>query len=145
MITKSESVQQPNQAARVPAPPNSRQRSAAHPRYTLQQVERLAQAAFEMGPRHCDQDKLASAVGYKNAQNGAFIGLRATAGQFGLVTVVESKYMSVTEEWIEVLNSEDPARLRLARQEAIRRPDLYRQLLEEYGERQLPGEEKLAR
>jgi hypothetical protein len=27
---------------------------------------------FDMGPRHCDQDKVAQKIGYTNVKNGAF-------------------------------------------------------------------------
>lgn len=126
------------------ANPTTRQRSASYPRYNLEQVEKLARAAFEIGPRNCDQDRVAQALDYKNAQNGAFMGLRSSANQFGLITT-RGQYLSVTDEWIRVFNEDNPEILRAARREAMRQPELYRKLIEEYAGRQFPTLEKLAR
>jgi hypothetical protein len=122
----------------------TRQRSASYPRYNLQQVERFARVAFDIGPRHCDQDRVAQALNYKNAQNGAFIGFKASASQFGLITG-RGQYLSVADEWIRVFNEEDPDLLRTARQEAMRQPELYRKLIEDFADRQFPSLEKLTR
>lgn len=121
----------------------TRNRSVPHPRYSLQQAEKLAKAVFELGPRNCDQDKVAQKAGYKNANNGAYVALRATTTQFGLV-VFESSLLSVSEEWIEVFMEDDPQSYKVARQNAMYQPDLYRQLLEDYATSQLPAVDKLA-
>jgi hypothetical protein len=121
-----------------------RLRSASYPRYDLKQSEKLARAAFQMGPRHCDQDKVAQAVGYKNAQNGAFIGLKASANQFGFI-VGQGRYLSVAENWINVFNSDDADEARIARISAMTQPELYKKVIEEYADRQLPASEKFAR
>lgn len=123
----------------------SRSRSVSHPRYSLEQVEELARRAFAMGARHCDQDAVAQAVNYKNATNGAFKGIRAAASYFGLITYKDDRYVSVTEPWIEALHADDQSALRRLRQEAVRLPELYGQLIEEFSDRQLPSGEKLAR
>jgi hypothetical protein len=128
---------------RPPALQTNRRRSAPHPRYSLQQAEKLAKAAFDIGPRNRDQDKVAQKAGYKNSNNGSYSTLRATANQFGLITF-EGALLSVSEEWIEVFSGDDPIAYRSARQAAMRRPDLYKQLLEDYNNRQLPAVERLA-
>src|SRR5690242_19099395 len=87
----------------------TRTRSAPHPRYSLQQAEQLAEKALESGARHCDQDSIAQKIGYKNASNGAFKGLRAAANYFGLITYPDDRYLSVTEPWIDALHREDRA------------------------------------
>lgn len=136
-------IQQSNSTQQA-ATSQTRKRSVTYPRYSLQQAEKLAMAAFDIGPRNCDQDKVAQAVGYKNAQNGAFVALRATTNQFGLISY-GSGYLSVSEPWIEIFNSEDAERLRQARLDAMYQPDLYKQLLEDYANRQLPSLEKFTR
>lgn len=123
----------------------SRTRSVPHPRYTLEQVEELARRAFEMGARHCDQDAVAQAVHYKNSTNGAFKGIRAAASYFGLVTYKDDRYLSVAEPWIEAFHADDDDSVRRLRQDAVRQPALYLQLIEEFTDRQLPSAEKLAR
>ncbi|MHB1071381.1 MAG: hypothetical protein ACYC3Q_01005 [Gemmatimonadaceae bacterium] len=122
-----------------------RTRSVPHPRYTLQQVEDLARAAFAMGARHCDQEAVAQAVGYKNSTNGAFKGIRAAASYFGLIAYRDDRFLSVTEPWIDAFHTDDFERLRDLRQEAVQQPELYRALIEEFSGRQLPSAEKLAR
>lgn len=128
-----------------PQPPAGRTRSVPHPRYTLEQVEELARRAFAMGARHCDQDGVAQAVHYKNSTNGAFKGIRAAASYFGLITYKDDRYVSVTEPWIEALHADEDDAVRRLRQEAVRQPELYVQLIEEFTDRQLPSTEKLAR
>lgn len=125
--------------------PSGRTRSVPHPRYTLEQVEELARRAFAMGARHCDQDAVAQAIHYKNSTNGAFKGIRAAAGYFGLVSYKDDRYVSVTEPWIEALHADDEEAVRRLRQEAVRQPELFVQLIEEFADRQLPTTEKLAR
>jgi hypothetical protein len=123
----------------------ARVRSVPHPRYGLEQVEDLARRAFAIGARHCDQDAVAQAVHYKNSTNGAFKGIRAAASYFGLITYRDDKYLSVTEPWIEGFHSDDESVIRRLRAEAVQQPELYRQLIEEFSDRQLPSPEKLAR
>jgi len=143
-MTQGNSEKQTNgNSNRSPALQTTRLRSVTHPRYSLQQAEKLAKAAFDLGPRNCDQDKVAQKAGYKDASNGAFRTLRATANQFGLITF-NGALLSVSEEWIELFSADDPNLYRVARQDAMRRPDLYRQLLEDYSDRQLPVVGKLA-
>ena len=123
----------------------ARVRSVPHPRYTLAQVEDLARQVFNIGARHCDQDAVAQAVHYKNSTNGAFKGIRAAASYFGLVTYGDDRYLSVTEPWIETFHADDDDGIRRLRREAVQQPELYRQLIEEFSDRQLPNTEKLAR
>ncbi|HXF64455.1 MAG TPA: hypothetical protein VNK95_22685, partial [Caldilineaceae bacterium] len=130
-------------SGRTAALDSKRGRSVSHPRYTLEQAERLAKAAFDIGPRNCDQDRVAQRAGYSRADNGAYKSLRAAAVQFGLVTISES-LLSVSEEWIHVFDEDDPTLYRRARQGAMRRPPLYQQLLEDYDGRQLPNVQRLA-
>lgn len=125
--------------------PSGRVRSVPHPRYTLEQVEDLARRAFGIGARHCDQDAVAQAINYKNATNGAFKGIRAAASYFGLITYRDDRYLSVAEPWIEAFHADDEEAVRRLRQEAVRLPELYSQLLDEFSDRQLPSNEKLAR
>lgn len=123
----------------------TRQRSASYPRYTLEQCEELTRAAFHAGARNLDQDRIAQEVGYKNARNGSFRGFRATAGQFGMITYEGDNYLSVAQQWIDVLDSEDTEALQRARQEAIVKPPLFRQLIDEYVDKHLPSMDKIAR
>lgn len=122
----------------------SRQRSTAYPRYTLAQAEEFAKAVFDLAPRGSDQDRVAQRAGYSRT-SGSYKSLRATAHYFGLVETTSKGDLAVTDEWIEVFHSEDPNLLKHARQEAIYRPPLYRQLLEEYAGRHIPLADKLAR
>jgi hypothetical protein len=124
--------------------PTTRQRSASYPRFTLQQVEKLAQTVFDSGPRNCDADIIAKSLKYSNAKNGSFVGLRATAAQFGLITASRD-LISVTEEWIQVFLSGEFNALQSARRYAISRPDLYRQIIDDYKGRQLPTIDRLAK
>jgi hypothetical protein len=144
MNDQNSSQQSTNETAKQNLAAVTRLRSASYPRYDLKQSEKLARAAFEMGPRHCDQDKVAQAIGYKNAQNGAFIALKASANQFGFV-VGQGRYLSVAENWINVFNSEDADEARIARISAMTQPDLYKKIIQEYADRQLPAPEKFAR
>jgi hypothetical protein len=120
-------------------------KSAPYPRYSLREAEKLARAAFNIGPRHCDQERVAKAVGYTGVNNGTFRRLRASANYFGFITTQKDEYLSVTEPWIEVFHSEDTEQLRQALRGALQQPELYRRLLEEYGGHQLPSADKLAR
>lgn len=121
----------------------TRHRSVSHPRYSLKQSEELARLTFDEGARGCDQDIVAAKMKYKNAQNGAFRSLRAAANQFGLITYDGDVHMSVAERWIEVFHADDIDLLLKARQEAMEQPDLYRQLLAKYADRQLPSLDRL--
>jgi hypothetical protein len=140
----SKSNAAPQNIAAVVSSTSSRRRSTSHPRYNLQRAEEFARTIFDEGPRHCDQDNIAKKAGYKSANNGAFMTLRATASQFGFITY-HDRYLSVTEPWIEAFNSEDSGRLKQALQEAMYQPELYQLLLEDYSERQLPSQERLTR
>lgn len=122
-----------------------RVRSVPHPRYSLEQAEHLARKAFLMGARHCDQDAVAQAVDYKNATNGAFKGLRAAANYFGLISYSSDQFLSVEEDWIDAFHADDDDKIRRLRREAVLGPELYRQLVDEFSDRQLPSAEKLAR
>jgi hypothetical protein len=121
-----------------------RVRSAPHPRYSLRQVEELARKALELGARNCDQDTVARAFSYKNSTNGSFKGLRAAGLYFGIIEYKDEHFLSVAEPWIEALHREDPEELRSLRQKAMLRPSLYKQLFEDFNERQLGTPEKLA-
>lgn len=119
-------------------------RSASYPGYSLRQAEELAKAAFDLGARNCNQDKVAQAAKY-SANGGAFKVLRATAKQFGLIQVEKNGDLSVTEDWIQVfLNSENLQLAREERRKAMLQPKLYKQIIEEYTGRQFPGVERLA-
>jgi hypothetical protein len=123
----------------------TRKRSAAHPRTTLQEAEDFARIVFDMGVTGCDPDNVAKKYGYSAAKNGSFNLLRATAKQFGLIDS-DARTISVSQKWIPVFHHDDePRQLQEARQHAMRQPDLYKMLIEEYSGRQLPPIEKLAR
>jgi hypothetical protein len=132
-------------AASVSSPNQSRQKSSSYPGYTLRQAEELAKAAFDSGARNCDQDKVAQAAKY-SASGGAFKVLRSTAKQFGLIKLEKNGCLSVTDEWIEVFHHSDNIQLsKEARRKAILRPTLYKHIIEEFTNRQLPTVEKLTR
>lgn len=125
---------------------NQRQRSAPHPRYNLQKAEALAKIIFDQGARHCDPDRIARAVGYKNSRSGPFKGLKAASSYFGLVDSGRKGSLSLTQLWIDTFHhAEDLTRLKKARRDAMDTPDIYKQLLEEYKDRQLPDVDKLER
>lgn len=144
MSNKSDTQPNNNLNTKQTQPNPTRKRSISYPRYSLKDAEKLAWAAYEMGPRNCDQDKVAQKIGYTNALNGAFVALKATTSQFGLISH-SGGYLSVTEEWIEAFHTENTDRLKQARQESIRQPDLYKLIFEQYSGKQLPNVEKLAR
>lgn len=123
----------------------NRQRSGRYPRHNLQKVEAFGRAAFDAGARNLDIDQVAQAANYKDASNGAFKALRASASYFGLIKSAGSGYASLSEEWIQAFNNDDLEQLKQARQHAMLQPQLYRQLFGDYGDRQLPKLEKLTR
>ncbi|MBA3947113.1 MAG: hypothetical protein H0X37_21445 [Herpetosiphonaceae bacterium] len=121
-----------------------RRRSIDYPRYNLMKAEEFAQAVFDEGARHCDQDNIAAKLHYSNATNGAYKSYRASAKYFGLVDYAAGGHISVSEEWIDVFSKEEAETLRQALQKAMHRPTLYQLLLEEYADKQLPDGKKLA-
>ncbi len=125
---------------------SSPSRSSSYPRFTLQKAEGLARAIFELGgTRSCDPERVAQEVGY-TVKSGSYLGLKSTASQFELIKVEKNGCLSVSSDWIEVFHhSEDLALIRKARREAISRPKLYQQLIEDYTQRQLPKLDKLSR
>lgn len=125
--------------------PGKKQRSTRYPRYSLRDAESLAKAAFDLGAREVLQDAVAKNLNFSGVANGAYKGRRAAARYFNLVNYSGDDYITVTEPWISVFHEEDPARHRLARQEAVLEPDLYRQLCDVYRDRMLPQVERLAR
>ncbi len=124
---------------------NERKRSSRYPRHSLKRVEDLAKVIFELGARNCDLDRVAKQFGYSSGQNGAFNALRSSASSFGLIKYPSSGYVSLSEQWINAFNSEDTNEIEQARRIAVNQPTLYRQLLNDYAERQLPNPDKLTR
>jgi hypothetical protein len=98
-----------------------------------------------MGAHRCDQERIAKAAGYKGVENGSYRSLRAAANHFELTVGEGDRYTAVTELWMQVFNSDDPQPLRQARQEAMLKPELSRQLMEDCADRKVPSIEKLAR
>lgn len=144
-MTDSQPASSANSFSESTASHPVRQRSSPYPRYSLQKVEELARVVFDKGPLNCDQELIGKATGYTNFKSGSFTGLRAAASYFGLVISEGDRYFSVAQSWIDVFHSEDSDLLTQARQRAMQEPELYRQILEEYKDRQLPSPEKLAR
>ncbi len=134
-----------NASVNVPKSIKTKGRSSAYPRVNLQKAEELAQKVFENGARNCDQDIIAKAVGYSNAKNGSYKSLKAAAKNFGLVNYDGNCSISLEEKWINVLHSEDSAKLKNARKQSVQQPNLYQQIIEEYKDRQLPQLDKLSR
>jgi hypothetical protein len=122
----------------------TRQRSTPYPRYSLRQAEGFAKTTFQLGPKGVNQEALAKKTGYSNPLSGPFKSLRASAGYFEMVEY-SGDHISVKDEWIKVFHEEDPELTRQARQIAMLRPQLYRQLLETYEGKQVPTPERLAR
>lgn len=120
-----------------------RKRSARYPRHSLKEAEKLAVVAFRFGPRHVAQDRLAKEIGYSRVENGGYRAKRASAGYFGLVEAAGADYLSVSEEWIQALHSENENDRQVARQNAVQKPSLYKQLFEAYGDKMLPSKERL--
>lgn len=127
------------------ATPRVRSRSTRYPRLSLKEAEELAVAAFRLGPRNVAQDRLANALDYSRADNGAYRAKRASAGYFGLVEAAGTNHLSVSEEWIQALHSENENELQVARQKAVQKPSLYKQLFDNYGNKMLPSKEWLER
>lgn len=122
----------------------ARQRSAPYPRYNLQLVEKFAKIVFDQGPRNCNQDVIAKKAGYSGAKNGSFFAMKSAANQFGFV-VAKGDLISVSELWVRAFHEDTPSSLRLARQQAIMQPTLYKRLFEAFADHQLPPMDKLAR
>jgi hypothetical protein len=123
----------------------SRQKSNSYPRFTLQKAEELAKAIFNLGARSCDPERVAQVAGY-SIKSGSYLGLKSTASQFELINVDKKGCLSVSEDWIEVFHHfDDLQQIKKARRDAISRPKLYKQLIEEYTDRQLPNLDKLSR
>ena len=127
------------------APQADRKRSARYPRHGLKEAEKLAVVAFRLGPRHVAQGRLAKELGYSRIENGGYRAKRASAGYFGLVEAAGADYLSVSEEWIQALHSENENDRQVARQNAVQKPSLYKQLFEAYGNKMLPPKERLER
>lgn len=120
----------------------TRQRSIAHPRFNMKQAEEFAKIVYRAGARHCDVDVIAKKAGFSQARNGSFVALRSSATQFGMV-IGDGQTVSVSEDWIDLILHDDPTQLRIARQRAMYKPGLYKQILEDYVSKQLPTVEKL--
>lgn len=75
--------------------------------------------------------------------NGGYTAKRASAGYFGIVEAVGADYLSVSEEWIQALYSENENDRQIARQKAVQKPSLYKQLFDAYRDKMLPSKERL--
>ncbi len=121
-------------------------RSSSYPRYGLKKAEELALKIFENGARNCDEDIIAKAVGYTNGKNGAYNSLKAAAKHFNLINYNSSRsIISVEDRWIDVLHSEDLAKLKIERKQSLQQPNLYQKIIEKYKDIQLPQLDKLSR
>jgi hypothetical protein len=72
-----------------------------------------------------------------------FLALRAAAKYFGLVDY-EGDYISVSEDYINVLLEKSEEKKRAFFQQAVLLPTLYTKLFDSYGGKQLPDEHDLA-
>jgi hypothetical protein len=119
-------------------------RSTTYPRNSLREAEEFARKVFDLGARDVAQDNAAKAIGYSGANNGSYKRFRAAARYFGLVDYSGDEFISVTPQWVQAFLAGDAESLQRARQYAVRKPELYRQLVERYGGKQLPPSAKVA-
>lgn len=122
-----------------------RRRSAPHPTYPMRECEELARRTFELGARHVDQERLATALSYSGVKNGSYKSRRAAASQFDMVKYDGFSYIEVVPPWVTAFHEEDPEQLATARRAAFLAPDLYRQLFEEFEGKMVPSVDRLAR
>jgi hypothetical protein len=119
--------------------------SAPYPRNSLKEAEEFARHILDEGAHYVSQENAARAAGFSGSNNGSFKRLRAAARYFGLVEYNDNEHISVAQPWIDAFVAGDSAALGKMRQIAVLQPELYQQLAEQYGGKQLPNPEKLAR
>ncbi len=120
-----------------------RKRSTRYPQLPLGRCEELARVVYGMGARRVHVDRVAEALGYKSAQSGAFLSLKAAASYFGLVDYDGPQYLSLPQDVISAFHSGSEEELRQLRRQALRRPALYQKLLRKYEGKQLPPVRRL--
>lgn len=124
-------------------PETKRAKSAAYPNFNIERCIDFAEKIFNKGARHVLLDAAAKEMGYSNKKVGSFLALRAAAKYFGLVEY-EGDYISVSENYINVLLEKSEEKKRVFLQQAVLLPTLYTKLFDSYGGKQLPNEHDLA-
>lgn len=122
---------------------SKRTKSSAYPNFNIERCIEFAERIFNKGARHVLLDVAAKEMNYSNKKVGPFLALRAAAKYFGLVEY-EGDYISVTENYINVLLEKSEKRKKEFVQQAVFQPTLYRKLFEAFGGKQLPSEQDLA-
>lgn len=120
-----------------------RERSSAYPNVNIARCIEFAEKIFNKGGRHILQDVAAKEMNYSKKDVGPFLALRAATKYFGLVEY-EGDYISVSENYINVLLEKSDVRKKEFIRQAVLRPALYAKLFDTYGGKQLPGEQDLA-
>ncbi|MBI5199325.1 MAG: hypothetical protein HZA09_04835 [Nitrospirae bacterium] len=120
-----------------------RARSSAYPNYNIERCIEFAGKIFDRGARNVLLDVAAKEMSYSNKKVGPFLSLRAAAKYFGLVEY-EGDYISVSENYINVLLEKSEDRKKEFIRQAVLQPALYAKLFDTFGGKQLPTEQDLA-
>lgn len=120
-----------------------RARSSAYPNFNIERCIEFTEKIFAKGARHVLLDIAAKEMNYNNKKVGPFLALRAAAKYFGLVEY-EGDYISVSENYINVLLEKSDERKKEFMRQAVLRPTLYAKLFDTFGGKQLPNEKDLA-
>lgn len=120
-----------------------RTRSSAYPNFNIEKCMEFAEKIFNKGARHVLLDVAAKEMNYNNKKVGPFLALRAAAKYFGLVEY-EGDYISVSENYINVLLEKSEESKKIFIQQAVLQPTLYAKVFETFGGKQLPVEQDIA-
>lgn len=120
-----------------------RARSSAYPNFNIERCIEFVEKIFTKGARHVLLDVAAKEMNYSNKKVGPFLSLRAAAKYFGFVEY-EGDYISVSENYINVLLEKSDERKKEFIRQAVLRPTLYTKLFDTFGGKQLPNEKDLA-
>lgn len=115
-------------------PPNSKVR---WPRYDLDQSVEVAGRLYERGGGVANNDALAAYLGYKSANNGAYLARVSSARLFGLLEG-QAGEMRPSPRAQQILKPDYPTTATRARLEAFLNVPLYAAFFEEYEGRPLP-------
>jgi hypothetical protein len=110
------------------------------PRYDLDQSAQVADRLYERGGGVANDDALAAYLGYKSANNGAYLARVSSARLFGLLDGRASE-MRPSARAHQILKPDYPATATRARLEAFLSVPLYAAFLEEYEGKPLPEKE----
>lgn len=119
-----------------------RSRSRLYPRYDLEETIRFVQAIHRLGGSRVSNQAVASEIG-KAVNNSGFTGRISSAKQFGLITQDAGK-LSETSLAKEIMVPRGEVEKSTAVKQALSNPDLYKELVSDFGGKTLPDQPTLA-